>query len=200
MERDRRPSAVASAAGDLAALIGRMAGGDEAALAALYDATSAVVHGLALRILRDPAAAEDVVLEVYLQAHRQAASYDPERGTPWAWLLVMARSRALDRLRAEGAWRRRHEPLRETDAHVESGPGPDEQSQAADQARRVRAAVATLPPTERQVLEVAYFGGLSHTEIAAHLDLPLGTVKTRVRSAMARLRDLLTPLVTGDQA
>ena len=96
---------------NLAALIECMAGGDQDALAALYDATSSTVYGLALTILHDQSGAEEVTIEAYMQAYRQAASYDPARGSPWAWLVTLARSRAIDRVRAESTRRQREQPL-----------------------------------------------------------------------------------------
>jgi RNA polymerase sigma-70 factor (ECF subfamily) len=178
---------------DVTYLVLRMAGGDEAALAELYDATSPTVYGLALRILADPPAAEEVTLEVYSQAFRQAQSYDPGRGTPWAWLTMLARSRALDRLRADEPRRRRERPLDEMVDAPAPDPDPDEGILRAERADLVRGALARLTPEQRRVIEIAYFSGLSHTEIAARLEEPLGTVKTRIRTAMLRLREALAP-------
>ena len=175
-------------------LIRRIASGDEEALGSLYDSTSRPVFGLALRILNDPSAAEEVALEVYTQVWRQAATYDAGRGTPSAWLLTIARSRAIDRFRSANQARRRVDSLDEVAAAPASGPGPD--VHAADTERReiVRAALDSLPPEQRAVIDLAYFGGLSHSEIAERLGQPLGTVKTRTRLAMMRLRDALKHL------
>ncbi len=185
---------------DLVPLVARLAEGDESALATLYDATSSLVYGLALRILRDEPAAEEVTIEVYMQALRQAGTYDPVRGTPWAWLITLARSRALDRVRIESRRRERHEPLEAVLEATSPDAGPDESAALAERGRLVRAALATLSPEQREVIEVAYYAGLSHTEIALHLGLPVGTVKTRIRTAMLRLRSELTPLLTGEPA
>ena len=184
--------------GELAALIARIAEGDQTALAALYDATSPLVHSLALRILRDPGAAEDVTMDVYMQAYRYAASYDAGRGTPSAWLLTFARSRAIDRLRAEAQRQKREESLESAGpiaAVADEHADPEESSSVAERGRLARSALAALTPEQRQAIEVAYFSGLSHREIAAKLGQPLGTVKTRIRTGMMRLRDLLGPLL-----
>lgn len=178
----------------LAAFISRMARGDESALGALYDETSPFVYGLALKILRDRPAAEEVTIEVYTQVHRQAGHYDPVRGTPSAWLLTLARSRAIDRLRAETQRRKREDDAEKIETLSSLAANPEEASAAAEMRRTVQAALLALTPEQRQVIEIAYYSGLSHSEIAAKLGVPLGTVKTRIRTAMVRLRDLLRPL------
>ncbi|MEW6273226.1 MAG: sigma-70 family RNA polymerase sigma factor [Thermodesulfobacteriota bacterium] len=174
-----------------AGLIARCAQGDQRALAELYDATAAQVNGLALRILADREVAEEVTGDVYLQVWRSAASYDPARGSALAWLFTLARSRAIDRLRA-GAGERRHaapaEPPREPESDA---PGPEEGSSLAQRRRIVHAALERLGEEQRRVLEMAFFQGLSHGEIAAALGTPLGTVKTRIRLGVGRLRELL---------
>jgi len=189
------PRAVTSSVRDqeLARLLQKAAGGDESAFAKVYDLTSPVVFGLAGRILRDRAAAEDVTIEVYLQAHRLAGAYDRERGSPLAWLLTLTRSRALDRLRAE---RRRwllEEPL-EASVLPSDVPGPADATEAALDRRRIQVALAALPAPQRELIELAYFGGLTQSEIAAQVALPLGTVKTRMRAGMMALRDALLPI------
>ena len=174
-----------------AALIARTAACDAEALAALYDGTAHLVHGLALRIVGDVGAAEEVTADVYLQVWRQAARYDPARGAPLAWLLTLARSRAIDRRRSAVGGVVAREQLA-TAVEIASGaPGPEEVSAVAERRRTVRGALARLVPEQRQALELAYFGGLSHGEIAAALDEPLGTVKTRIRLGMIRLRETL---------
>ena len=176
-------------------VIRRIAGGDQGALAQLYDSTSRQVFGLAMRILSDTGAAEEVTIEVFTQVWRQAGSYDIRRGTPSAWLLTLTRSRAIDRFRSGAQERRRAEPLENITGVATSG-GADPEFSAADAERRerVRAALDELPPEQRQVIELAYFGGLSHSEIAGELNQPLGTVKTRIRLAMNRLRETLLDL------
>lgn len=175
------------------ALVRRMAAGDQAAMAEFYDQTSSLVFGLALRVLGDHAAAEDVVLEVYTQVWKQSAGYDPGRGSPSAWLLNMTRSRAIDCRRA----RARDQVIEPLDAAGEVGsdaPGPEAISVAAERHRFVQRALTHLNGDLREVIHLAYFGGLSHSEIAARLNQPLGTVKTRIRSGMMQLRELLAPL------
>jgi RNA polymerase sigma-70 factor (ECF subfamily) len=175
-------------------LIRQVARGDQQALGAFYDATSSLVYGLALRILGNTATAEEVTLDVYTQVWRQAAIYDAQRGTPSAWLFMLTRSRAIDCLRTYAQEQKRLASLEvaETFTAVST---PEESSVVTERRRLVQAAFAALTPTQREVLELAYFSGLSHGDIAAKLGLPLGTVKTRIRLGMARLRELLRPLV-----
>jgi RNA polymerase sigma-70 factor (ECF subfamily) len=176
---------------DLAALVRACALGDSSALSRLYDRTAAQVNGLALRILGDRDAAEEITVDVYLQAWRQAASYDPLRGSPLAWLLTLARSRAIDRLRATATRRRLTNPLDEALEIASHEPGPEEDSATGQRRRLVLRALAHLGASQRQAIELAFFGGMSHSEIAAALGQPLGTVKTRVRLGMLRLREIL---------
>jgi RNA polymerase sigma-70 factor (ECF subfamily) len=183
----------------LAALVARAAGGDQMALAALYDETSALVYGLALRILRDQYAAEDVTIDVYAQVYRQVSSYDANRGTPSAWLVALTRSRAIDRLRQEAQRREREEPLEATTRLPALTAGPEECSATTELRRLVQRALALLTPEQRQVIELAYYSGLSHNEIAAKLGQPLGTIKTRIRTGMLLLREDLRSLLPGAQ-
>lgn len=176
------------------ALIERTARGDASALAALYDGTAPLVMGLALRILGDHATAEEVVGDVYLQVWHQAARWDAERGAPITWLLTLARSRAIDRLRVGAAQRAQRVPLAEALDVPAAGPGPDAAAAAAKQRAVVQDALAGLGTEQREVIELAYFGGLSHGEIAVRTGIPLGTVKTRIRLGMANLRQTLTAL------
>jgi RNA polymerase sigma-70 factor (ECF subfamily) len=173
--------------------------GSGAALAALYDRHARAVYSLALRIVTDEADAEEVVQEVFDQAWRQASRYDPARGTVVAWLLNMARTRAIDRLRArrarpdraglesEHAWSAL--PARSAD--------PLDALDTARDAARVRQALQRLPLIQRVAIELAYFEGLTQTEIAARLEEPLGTVKTRIRVALLKLRDALSGSGSG---
>jgi RNA polymerase sigma-70 factor, ECF subfamily len=163
------------------ALLERIAAGDQAALGELYDIFAPLVNGLALRIVRDTADAEDVVQEVFVQIWRQAARYDAARGTPEAWLCTMARTRALDRLRRRASRREETE---------DQAPPPTDVPRNEERLA-VREALQVLSPDQRRALELAYYEGLTQTEIAARLGEPLGTVKTRIRSAMIRLRDAL---------
>ncbi len=182
-------------AGDDHALVRRMAAGDEAALGMLYDRWSGAVHSLALRLLADADEAEDVVEETFWQAWRQSGRYAAQRGTVVTWLAVIARSRALDRLRARG--RMRIESA--AGAPGEAGaPDPDDarsdpslHAERAELRDRVRTALGRLPAEQRRMLELAYFGGMTQSEIAAHTGDPLGTVKTRTRLGLQRLRSIL---------
>lgn len=165
-------------------MLRRLTGGDPAALGEFYDLYAGLVNGLALRILRDAAEAEDLVQEVFIQVWRQAARYDPGRGSPEAWLCTIARSRALDRLRRRAA--RREEPGDPPPASASERPRPEE-------VLAVRKALEGLSRDQRAALELAYYEGLTQTEIANRLGQPLGTVKTRMRTALMRLREVLEP-------
>jgi len=179
---------------DLSA-IARMAGGDQTALAELYDRHSRQVYSIAVRILQNPADAEDVVQDVFSQAWRHASRYDVARGAVGAWLLTVARSRAIDRLRA----RRVRPDLAAPGKIVRDVLDPallqDAQLLTAEQVERVRGALGELPMPQRTALELAYYEGLTHKEIAERLQEPLGTVKTRIRLAMLKLRDTLAGAV-----
>jgi RNA polymerase sigma-70 factor, ECF subfamily len=178
------------------ALVQRMAAGDDAALGALYDRWHAVVHGAVSRMLRQPEDVDDVVEEAFWQAWRQASRFDRSRGAVQAWLSTIARSRALDRVRT--LRRRREEPLEGDDGQVvvqqaaEGDPGLD--AEASERRRIVVAALSGLPAEQREALELGYFGGLSQTEIAERTGQPLGTVKTRMRLALQKLRSQLQHL------
>jgi RNA polymerase sigma-70 factor (ECF subfamily) len=182
---------------ELGRLIGCLAAGDESALAELYDRSGRVVFGLVLRIVGDPAVAEEVSLDVYTQVWRQAAAYDTSRGSPLAWLLTIARTRAIDRLRSGKQERQRSEPLNSADTVRAATHDPEESSVLSEQQRIVRAALAGLSPDQREVIELAYYQGLSHSEIASRLSQPLGTVKTRTRLGLIKLREALGPILKG---
>jgi len=178
------------------ALVRRMAGGDDQALGVLYDRWHPVVHGVVSRMLRQADDVEDVVEETFWQAWRQASRFDRTRGAVQTWLLTIARSRALDRVRA---LRRRHEePLEGEDGEVvvqqaaEGDPGLE--VEASERRRLVVAALSGLPAEQREALELGYFGGLSQSEIAERTGQPLGTVKTRMRLALQKLRSQLQVL------
>jgi RNA polymerase sigma-70 factor, ECF subfamily len=175
-------------------LVGRMAQGDQSALARFYDATAPAVHALVGRIVRDAAIAEEVTGDVFFQAWQQAGRYDADRGAPLAWLLAMARTRAIDRIRVGVAARVPHEPVEEAHGIACARPGPEDSYSTDEWRRRVVAALALLPAEQREAVELAYYEGLSHSEVAARLDQPLGTVKTRIRLGMSKLRDALGSL------
>jgi len=170
-------------------LLHAVARGDELALAACYDRYRLILFGLILRTLHDREEAEDVLQEVFLQVWRRAGDFDEARGRAFTWLVTIARSRAIDRLRSAGSRTR----LAEEAAQVPQ----DEFGDAAVDAVKsetgsiVRKALAELPEEQQKTLFLAYFEGLTQTEIAARLGDPLGTVKTRIRSGMMKLRELL---------
>lgn len=172
--------------------IERMQRGESEGLAQLYDRHATAVYSLALRIVRRPADAEDVTQDVFTQAWRSAARFDLGRGAPAAWLLMMARSRAIDCLRR----RRDGVPVAGdgdiTGVHIPD-PSPSVEWRAAteEQVRLAQAAIEQLPAEQRTVVELAYYDGLTQSEIASRLASPLGTVKTRVRLGLKALRDTL---------
>lgn len=170
-------------------LLQAIAAGDEQALGRLYDRYSRILFGLLMRILNNRAEAEDVLQETLLQVWRRAADFDPARGKPFTWLVTLTRSRAIDRLRQRAA--------RDRLAETASTLVPDEASDAvtdtlhAEQRELVTRALAQLPEEQRQALYLGYYEGLTQSEIAVKLATPLGTVKTRMRSGMMKLRELL---------
>jgi RNA polymerase sigma-70 factor (ECF subfamily) len=178
---------------DDVAIMRRMAQGDDRALGSLYDHWHSLVYAVVLRIVRQQKDVEDVVEETFWQAWRQAGRYDPSRGSVATWLLTIARSRALDRVRA--LKRLREESLESERAEEvaqqvsDSDPGRD--AEAAERRKIVVSALAQLPTEQREALVLGYFGGLSQSEIAEQTGQPLGTIKTRIRLAMQKLRSSL---------
>jgi RNA polymerase sigma-70 factor (ECF subfamily) len=179
---------------ELVALIKRVAEQDQPAMTRLYDTTNRLVFGLITRIVGDAAAAEEVLIDVYMQAWRQASRYCEERGSPIAWLTTIARSRALDRLRADAQGLRRNQPLDLASEHAATS-WADDLALASEVRTVVKRALNSLSPEQKEVIELAYYGGLSHSEIALKLGQPLGTVKTRTRLGMTKLRAELNPLI-----
>ena len=163
--------------------------GDSNALGELYDRYGAILFGLLLRILHDRSEAEDVLQEVFLQTWRKAGDFDPTRGRALAWLAMLSRSRALDRLRALAS--RSRTAAEAAEEGDERSPDAVLDTMVAEDARRVRRALESIPEAQREVLRLAYFEGLSQSEIAARLTRPLGTVKTHARLGLLRLRELL---------
>ncbi len=152
-------------AGELwAGLLARVAQGDQGAVAEFYDASSRYVFGLTLRILGDRESAEEVTLDVYVQVWKQASRYSPERGAVSSWLLNMARSRAIDRLRSKGRRQRQQEgPLEAAGEAADHAPTPEESSLASERRRAVQSALAALQEPQREAIELAYFSGFSHS-------------------------------------
>jgi RNA polymerase sigma-70 factor, ECF subfamily len=188
-------SSVSDSAAEDRAAFDRMARGDQDALAEIYDRHGRLVYSLAFRILRDQSDAEDVVQDVFSQAWRQASRYDASRGSVLGWLLTLTRSRAIDRLRGR---RSRPEPSTDESA-LNSIPDPaapaDVLAASAAQATHLRAALDGLTVLQRVAIELAFYEGLTHSEIAERLELPLGTVKTRIRQGLLKLRDRLAGAV-----
>lgn len=184
-------------------LLRRMASRDEAALGELYDRWSTLVHSVVIRIVKDTEEAEETVEATFWQAWRQAARYEDSRGAVSTWLTTIARSRALDRVRAR--LRVREESLsrfgaEEIDSVADTsstGHDPHSSAEATERHEIVVAAMATLPAEQRETIELAYFGGLSQSEIAERMGQPLGTVKTRVRLALEKLRERLSLFTEG---
>ncbi|MDN5941408.1 MAG: sigma-70 family RNA polymerase sigma factor [Nitrospira sp.] len=175
-------------------LLARVVKGDQQAFSQLYDHSSTLLFTLAVRMLGSREEAAELLQDVYLEVWRKVSRYDVGRGTPVAWLITLTKSRAIDRLRARTSrgYRATDSLQGETTTQV-ADPGPSPLETQADQELRtaVGAAVAGLPQSQQQAIELAYYEGLSHTEIAARLNQPLGTVKTRIKLGMSKLRESL---------
>lgn len=191
MASPRRSIELRTRCRDDATLVQRIADGDESALATLYDTTCGLIHGLLLRMLGSPAAAEQVLLSVYQEVWGQAAAYGEDREEPLSWLITMAHSRAVARLRADGQGRPRRASLKSGGRALASESQTEEIISEGRQL--VQSAVAELSPTQRQIIELAYFSGLRPNEIAAHLSVSLQSVRTGMRAAMRKLSDSLVP-------
>ena len=181
------------------ALVAAIARQEQEAFERLYDRYYTMVYHLARKIVNDSDRAEEVMYDVFWQIWREAERYDGQRGSVGAWVTTLARSRAIDALRV-----RKIQPSTTSDtdlaAHymlVDPTPNPEERTSLEQRASVVRAVIGSLPTEQRAALELAFFGGLSHSEIAERLHEPIGTIKTRIRTAMLRLRDRLRPLLGG---
>jgi RNA polymerase sigma-70 factor (ECF subfamily) len=182
MEPDEKSPLKRGDAGDEMRLVARIRAGDQPAMSELYDRYAKVVYAVALRVLQDAAGAEDVLQDVFLQLWRNPDAFDASRGSLAAWLSVISRHRSIDRLR-----KRRPETDIE-DCVIASGPDLRDETERTLVIEKVRAVLAEMNPDQRKVLELAFFQGLTHTEIAAKTGEPLGTVKTRIRSGLQLLR------------
>jgi RNA polymerase sigma-70 factor, ECF subfamily len=171
-------------------LIQQVAQRDREAFSQLYDSCSSLVFSLAMRMLKVRSDAEDLLQEVFVQIWRQASNYSPERGSPEAWIINIARSRAIDKLRSI---RRMEQSFVLTDdpARAESSDNVENSAAESESKMAMSSALINLPEAQRRVLELAYFDGLTQSEIAARLNQPLGTVKTRMRAGIQRLREIV---------
>ena len=171
---------------ELTTYIARVADGDQAGFASLYDLLAPSVYGVVTRVLRDPSQAEEVTQEIFVEIWKQASRYDVTRGGVRTWAVTIAHRRAVDRVRSEQSHRDRQAAVGAASREVRATP-EDEAIDAEDRSR-ARAAMATLPVAQREALELALYDGLTHVQIADHLGVALGTVKTRIRDGLTRLR------------
>ena len=176
------------------AVIRRVAEGDCAAFERLYDAFSGILYSLALRMLERPEDTEELVQEVFTKIWSDAVNYDPRRGAPLAWAITITRHKAIDKIRATSRRLRVYEAA-EGEAKSNPSPGiqPALEAEHSESAKAVRDSLGTLPPEVRESIELAFFGGLSHSQIAEKLSVSITTVKSRIRRAMMQLRQTLKP-------
>jgi RNA polymerase sigma-70 factor, ECF subfamily len=167
-----------------------VARGDQAAFAALYDSVGPLVHGVVRRVVRDPAQSEEVTQEVMVEVWRTAVRFDPDRGSARTWILTMAHRRAIDRVRSEQASRNRTQRVADQQ-HARDFDEVTERVELDFEHEQVRTALSTLTELQRQAVELAYYQGYTYREVADLLGTPLGTVKTRMRDGLIRLRDAL---------
>lgn len=171
------------------ALVALVARGDESALAELYDRIGRIAYGLAFRVLRDDRLAEDAVQDAFLAVWRTAAAFRAERAKASTWILTLVHRRAVDVVRREE--RRRAEPLDDVTRDVATSESAESEAWLGFERQRVQGALKQLPDTQREAIELAYYGGYSQSELAERLGLPLGTIKSRMFAGLARLRELL---------
>ena len=174
---------------DWALLVASIAAGDQIALHSLYDRANRMVFTLALRFTANPETAEELTIDVFHDVWLRASSYDPEHGTVIAWIMNQARSRSIDRLRFEN--RKKRAKVDDVAADGDPEPDPRDVLELREQGQALRAALTGLTPGERQAIETTFFAGLTHAEAAARLQQPLGTIKTRIRSGLHKLRHAL---------
>jgi RNA polymerase sigma-70 factor (ECF subfamily) len=180
--------------------LSQIAGGDSQSLNQLYEECAAALFGLALRTMKNEADAEEIILDVFEQVWRTASSFDAARGGVWHWLVMILRSRAVDRLRSAAAKRdRKNLAMREDWDLASQEPLPDHATIFDQERNLIHSALQRLPSEQRQAVELAYFSGLTHVEIASELGVPLGTIKSRIRGAMDKLRVFLLQGGDGSQ-
>lgn len=184
----------------IADLLQRVAKKDTAALNSLYDLTSSQVYGLIYQLVKDTALAEEVLSDTYLYVWHNANNYNQQRGKPITWLLILARSRAFDKLRRDKERKLRTQNISLTDnntvTNLESNaPSPEKTLFDSERQKSVQSALKQLPSEQREVIELAYYSGFSHQEIAQETNQPVGTVKTRIRIGTGKLKELLKPLI-----
>lgn len=188
-ETEKKPRTLSDAERDLAMLISKIAKGCESALKKLYDNTISQVYGLAYKIVSNKPDADEVALDVFKQIWKKAPDYEPGRGSPSAWLITVTRSRAIDKIRSDTKRRTTNEALL-TDS-IDDTPLADETSSVREKRDLIDKALSELTPKQRESIELAYFRGLSQSEISKEMNEPLGTVKSWMRSGMMRLKDIL---------
>jgi RNA polymerase sigma-70 factor, ECF subfamily len=175
---------------DWATLVQSIAAGDQLALHALYERSHRIVFTLIMRITANRETSEEITIDVFHDVWRRASNYDPENGTVLGWIMNQARSRAIDRLRFESRKKRRYSG--DVQPMAEAAADPGDVFELREQGESLRAALAALTPGERQAIETTFFAGLTHVEAATRLNQPLGTIKTRIRSGLHKLRETLT--------
>lgn len=188
-EREKKSQNLSDAERDLAMLISKIAKGCESALKKLYDNTISQVYGLAYKIVSNKPDADEVALDVFKQIWNKAPDYEPGRGSPSAWLITVTRSRAIDKIRSDTKRRTTNEAL--LSDSIDDSPLPDETSSVREKRALIDKALAELSPKQRESIELAYFRGLSQSEISKEMNEPLGTVKSWMRSGMMRLKEIL---------
>jgi len=172
-----------------------MADGDHSALSELYDHSSGILYSMALSIVRNPEDAEETLHDCYWRAWRYARAYSDQRGSVLAWLVLMARTSAIDRLRAG----KRHKAVHSVEVAFDAespAESPESEVFSNQKTNRIRIAMRTLPPEQREAIQLAFFRGMTHAELAEHLGVPLGTIKTRIRTGLMRMRSSLEDLGT----
>jgi RNA polymerase sigma-70 factor, ECF subfamily len=184
----KKPNTRSDQEPQLVTLMAAIARGEQEAFATFYDQTHRLVFGLALRILSNRETAEEVTTDIYMQVWRQSKTFEVMRGTVLSWLMTIARTRSIDRLRASAHLRQETETLETVAQYAALGETPETVSIYAERGQQVRNALAQLNPEQRALIEAAYFEGLSQSELAERFTLPLGTVKTRMRAGMMILR------------